>query len=212
MREQPLALAAEHHRVDVPGRGQVQHRAGSGRPGKAADGRACSGAARAVKGDARQRQPDRRVTEPSRHANSLATRRRHGARRTRSVNLLHLFDHDQSVEAFDSGACVFREGDAGDRMYVILEGEVIISVEGEALFTAKAGDIMGEMALIDDAPRSATATALGPVRLVPVDRRRFMFMVQQTPFFSLHVMKVLADRLRRMDRRVLPPRVRVDAG
>ena len=68
---------------------------------------------------------------------------------------------------------------------------------------AERGAILGEMALIDNSPRSASAIAKTACRLVPVTRRRFIFMVQQTPNFSLHVMKVMADRLRAMDRLLL---------
>ena len=56
-----------------------------------------------------------------------------------------------------------------------------------------------EMALIDAEPRSATATACGHCKVARVDERRFTFLVQQHPFFALHVMRVLAARLRHMD-------------
>ena len=55
------------------------------------------------------------------------------------------------------------------------------------------------MALIDTKPRSATATAVSACKLAPIDERRFLFLVQQTPFFALHVMRVMASRLRAMD-------------
>jgi CRP/FNR family cyclic AMP-dependent transcriptional regulator len=58
------------------------------------------------------------------------------------------------------------------------------------------------MALIDQSPRSATAVAKTDCKLAPIDRRRFEFMVQQTPFFSLTVMKIMADRLRRTNSRI----------
>ena len=59
--------------------------------------------------------------------------------------------------------------------------------------------MLGEMALIDHAPRAATATAIGDCRLVPISEKRFMFMIQQTPYFALQIMKVMAERLRRMN-------------
>jgi CRP-like cAMP-binding protein len=58
------------------------------------------------------------------------------------------------------------------------------------------------MALIDDGPRSAAAVATKDSRVAAVNRRRFEFMVQETPFFALAVMQILADRLRRTDARV----------
>jgi len=56
--------------------------------------------------------------------------------------------------------------------------------------------IFGEMALIDDEPRSATAIAATDVELVPVSEKQFLFLVSQTPYFALKVMRVLATRLR----------------
>jgi CRP/FNR family cyclic AMP-dependent transcriptional regulator len=59
-----------------------------------------------------------------------------------------------------------------------------------------ANSIFGEMALIDDAPRSATAVAKTDVELVPVSEKQFLFLVSQTPYFALKVMRVLAKWLR----------------
>ena len=59
-----------------------------------------------------------------------------------------------------------------------------------------ANDIFGEMALIDNQPRSATAVAVTDVELVPVSEKQFLFLVGQTPYFALKVMRVLAQRLR----------------
>jgi len=58
------------------------------------------------------------------------------------------------------------------------------------------------LALIDDTPRSATVIARTDCQLVPVDRRRFQYMVSETPNFGLAVMKVLADRLRKTSARI----------
>jgi CRP/FNR family transcriptional regulator, cyclic AMP receptor protein len=57
------------------------------------------------------------------------------------------------------------------------------------------------MALVDGARRSATVRALVPSTVIPVDERRFLFMVQQTPFFALRVMRVLTARVRAMNER-----------
>ncbi len=60
--------------------------------------------------------------------------------------------------------------------------------------------IFGEMALIDDSPRSATVVALTDVTLAPIKENQFLFLVQNTPFFALSVMRVLASRLRRQNK------------
>ncbi|MGE0385906.1 MAG: cyclic nucleotide-binding domain-containing protein [Gammaproteobacteria bacterium] len=110
-----------------------------------------------------------------------------------------LFHNATDTVRFDAGSPVFRQGDAGDRMYVVKSGELEIEVDGRVIEAVGPGSIVGEMALIDDSARSATVTARSDCELVPIDERRFMFLVQQTPHFSLLVMRVLAARLRRMD-------------
>jgi CRP/FNR family transcriptional regulator, cyclic AMP receptor protein len=87
-------------------------------------------------------------------------------------------------------------------MYIVMEGEVEILDGSTSLEIVGPGSIFGELALIDDEPRSATAAVKTDAKLVAVDRRRFEFMVSETPFFALAVMKVLADRLRRTSARI----------
>ena len=114
---------------------------------------------------------------------------------------LNLFKNKEA-KSFAAGESIFKAGDAGDSMYVVIEGEVDILDGSTALETAGPGAIFGELALIDDAPRSATVVAKTDTKVVPVDRWRFEFMVTETPFFAVAVMKVLADRLRRTSARV----------
>ena len=87
-------------------------------------------------------------------------------------------------------------------MYIVIEGDVDVMVGSTVVETACPGSIVGELALIDDEPRSASAVASTDCRLVAVDRRRFVYMVQETPNFALAVMKVLADRLRKTNARI----------
>ena len=115
------------------------------------------------------------------------------------MNLGGLFVDASNVQEFQANSTIFVEGAPGDVMYVVLEGEVELLVHSQVLEVAGPGDIVGEMALIDAKPRSATARAKSDCRLAPVDERRFLFLVHEHPFFALHVMRVLTDRLRRMD-------------
>lgn len=117
------------------------------------------------------------------------------------MDLLSILEHTGSIERYAAGTVLFRERDSGDHMYVVIDGEVDIEVHGEVIETAGPGEVVGEMALIDSNLRSGTAVAKTDCRVVPVDQRRFLLMVQETPQFSLHVMTVLADRLRRMNER-----------
>jgi CRP-like cAMP-binding protein len=100
------------------------------------------------------------------------------------------------VRAFKQGEIIFREGDPATELYVIKSGRVEISTGNRLLATLDDHGIFGEMALIDKTPRSATVTAATDVELVPVNEKQFLFLVSQTPFFALKVMRVLAGRLR----------------
>jgi CRP/FNR family transcriptional regulator, cyclic AMP receptor protein len=95
-----------------------------------------------------------------------------------------------------AGAVIFQEGDKADGLFIIKSGQVGIRLGNRTLAELDANSIFGEMALIDDAPRSATAVAVTDVELVPVSEKQFLFLVSQTPFFALKVMRVLARRLR----------------
>jgi CRP-like cAMP-binding protein len=81
-------------------------------------------------------------------------------------------------------------------MFAIVEGTVEIVRGGKVLETLDAGNFFGEMSLIDKSPRSASARAKTECKIVAIDEKRFGFMVQQTPFFALEVMRALATRLR----------------
>ena len=119
-----------------------------------------------------------------------------------SPNLfLNLF-RDKETVSVAAGKFVFKAGETGRTMYIIIEGKVEILVGSTEMETAGPGSIVGEMALIDDEPRSASAVAKTECRLVPVDQRQFEYMVQETPHFALAVMKVVADRLRRTDAKI----------
>jgi CRP-like cAMP-binding protein len=96
----------------------------------------------------------------------------------------------------EPGYVVFREGDKADAMYIVLEGEVEIRVHDKVIDTTGAGGIVGEMALVDNSPRSATCVAKTACKIVPVNERQFNFMVQETPNFAITVMRMMCERLR----------------
>jgi len=115
---------------------------------------------------------------------------------------IHLFDQEKECVVQPAGSTVFSEGDAADCMYAVLGGRVEIRVRGRVMEEVGRGGVFGEMALVEDRPRSATAVVVEEARLVPIERSRFLFLVQQNPFFALQLMAVMAGRLRRMDGRV----------
>ena len=113
------------------------------------------------------------------------------------MTTLNLFRHATDGQMFAAGAVIFSEGAAGDFMYVVQSGEVEITRGGKVIDSAAPGGLIGEMALIDTGPRSATAIARTDCTLIPIDSKRFVRLVQDTPYFALTVMKIMADRLRR---------------
>jgi CRP/FNR family transcriptional regulator, cyclic AMP receptor protein len=81
-------------------------------------------------------------------------------------------------------------------LFIIQSGEVEIRLGNRVLETLPQYSIFGEMALIDNAPRSATAVAASDGKLVPVSEKQFLFLISNTPYFALNVMRVMARRLR----------------
>src|SRR5262249_53413119 len=116
-------------------------------------------------------------------------------------DFLALFSHATDVVTLSPGQVLFRKGDEGDQLYVIKSGEMTIGDGNHVFETLSAGGILGEMALVDEQPRSATARAVTQAEVIPIDQRRFLFLVQQTPFFAVRVMRVMCGRLRVMNER-----------
>ena len=98
---------------------------------------------------------------------------------------------------FGAGDIIFAAGDKGDKMYVVRTGEVEIERDGKLVETLSAGGIFGEMALIDGSPRAATARAKTACEVAPITEKSFLFIVHETPYFAIAVMRTLAERLRR---------------
>lgn len=115
---------------------------------------------------------------------------------------IHLFRNLPEIKVFASGEYIFRKGENAQVMYMVIEGDVDLVVGRVAVETAHPGSFIGEMALIDDAPRSASARAKGECRVFPIDEARFNTLVQETPSFALDVMKALALRLRRTNEKI----------
>jgi len=95
-----------------------------------------------------------------------------------------------------AGGIIFREGEQADELFVIKSGYVRIQVGNRTMADLTTDNIFGEMALIDSEPRSATAMAITDVELVAISEKQFLFLVSQTPYFALKVMRILVQRLR----------------
>jgi CRP-like cAMP-binding protein len=107
--------------------------------------------------------------------------------------------NDPAAKDIAAGETIFTQGEDGSQAFVVTSGDIDIEIHGRVVETVGAGGIFGEMALIDRHSRSATARAKSDAKVVPIDQKRFLYLVQNTPFFAVEVMKIMADRLRRMD-------------
>lgn len=94
---------------------------------------------------------------------------------------------------------VMREGQSGAFMYVVKSGRVAISIRGAVVETAQPGAIFGEMALVDQSPRTATATSETECELLQVDRPSLLAAVRAQPAFAMAMLRAVADRLRYMN-------------
>jgi CRP/FNR family transcriptional regulator, cyclic AMP receptor protein len=115
------------------------------------------------------------------------------------MTAINILRGEKDIRHFSAGQTVFAEGTPADGMYAVLDGEVDIVMEGKVRETVRQGGFFGELALLDDHPRSATAVARTNSIVAVVNAKRFETLVQQTPFFALQVMQVMAERLRRKD-------------
>lgn len=115
-----------------------------------------------------------------------------------------LFANNPDIVRIDAGQPLFSEGDEGHRLYVLTTGQAEIIVNNRVVETIQHGNIVGEMGLVSPGARSATVVALSDCEFVAVDEKRFQYLVQQTPFFAMQVMRVLAERLRAANQLLAP--------
>lgn len=115
-----------------------------------------------------------------------------------SPDLAFLSGRGLPTESFDAGETVFLEDDMGDSLYVVLTGTVNVITYGQPLEDVGPGGMFGEIALIDDGTRSASAMAATDTETLRINRAAFLDLVRDQPTFALDVMRTLATRLRRV--------------
>lgn len=103
---------------------------------------------------------------------------------------------------YGAGDVIFNEGDKGTEFFVIRSGTVAVRSGNRTLQTLGTGEVFGEMALIDNEPRSATVIAETDCVVVPVGEKQFLFMTSEAPYFGLSLMRVLVQRLRAANKHV----------
>ncbi|MBC7625458.1 MAG: cyclic nucleotide-binding domain-containing protein [Aeromicrobium sp.] len=104
-----------------------------------------------------------------------------------------------TVLRYEPGSVIMREGDAGTTMYVILRGQVEVSIKGSMVESASTGATIGEMALVDQSARAATATAKTECKLLAVNRKALIEIVKAEPAIGMAMMRSMAARLRNMN-------------
>ncbi len=115
------------------------------------------------------------------------------------MKLPNIFEKGSAPVTVRPGEIVFADGQPADFMYVVKRGEIEIVRDGRVVEMLGPDGFFGELALVDQAPRSATARAKTESELIAINEKQFLFMVGETPFFSLVVLRKLAERLRRKD-------------
>ena len=115
------------------------------------------------------------------------------------MTTINLFQHSEDTVSYEAGQAIFQAGDEGDYVYVVINGEVDLILGEKIVETVGPGGILGEMALIEKKPRIASAVARTDCRLIRIGEKQFMFLIQVTPYFALQLMRVMAERLRRVD-------------
>jgi CRP/FNR family cyclic AMP-dependent transcriptional regulator len=106
----------------------------------------------------------------------------------------------ESTRQLNDGDLIFMEGDDSREMYVVVAGEVVVtkkSAQGDiVLATLHKGDFVGEMSLLESLPRSATARARGPTRLLAIQPGGFLLKIRRDPTFAFEMLQTLSKRIR----------------
>jgi CRP/FNR family cyclic AMP-dependent transcriptional regulator len=108
-------------------------------------------------------------------------------------------------ETFYPGQTIFKAGDLGDALYIVRSGEVELSVKDTAgqkivLTVAERNDLFGELSMLDERPRSATATSLMDSELLLLDRDDLLLLFQKQPDAALNMLAAMGTMLRKVDR------------
>ena len=116
-----------------------------------------------------------------------------------TMDVVEHFRDARVVKTLPPGTMIFKAGDQPDFVYVLIEGQANILVGSAIVEVAARGALLGEMALIDGKPRSATVVTRTACKVVPIDVAHFDLLVQETPAFSRFVMNAMVERMRRMN-------------
>ena len=117
----------------------------------------------------------------------------------RPFDVIEHFQRAAKVMNLPKGTELFKAGDPGDVMYVVMAGYANILVGSTIVEIAAPGSLVGEMALVDRQPRSASVVTRTACQFVPIGVQEFDLLVRETPAFSRYVLRIITERLRRMN-------------
>lgn len=103
---------------------------------------------------------------------------------------------DQALVRYERNKVIMVAGQTGALMYVVLEGRVAISIRGAVVERVGPGGVFGEMALVDQSPRSANAAAETDCSLLAINRNVFLSLVKSDPTFGISLLSAMAERVR----------------
>ena len=112
------------------------------------------------------------------------------------MRLPNIFEKETTPVYYSAGSVIFSEGQKRDRMYVVRTGEVDLLVRGQLAETVPEDGFFGELAMIDDSPRTVTAVAKTDCALIPISEKQFVFLGQEIPLFALIIMRSMGRRIR----------------
>jgi CRP-like cAMP-binding protein len=105
---------------------------------------------------------------------------------------------------YKDGEIIIQQGDVGDCMYVIQEGDVEVFIERDGqefqLAIRGAGDFVGEMAIFERDVRSATVRAMGQVRVLTIDKKNFLRRISQDPSLAFRIVETMSRRIRQLSK------------
>ena len=119
------------------------------------------------------------------------------------------------LEAHEGGAVIIKEGDSGEELYIVLAGRVTVSRGGQEIVELHPGVHFGEMALVDQSPRSASVKAKETTRLLVVQRRSFYTLIRKEPVLAVKLLwsfvQVLSRRLRETNEQLSGARIALES-
>jgi CRP/FNR family transcriptional regulator, cyclic AMP receptor protein len=116
-----------------------------------------------------------------------------------TVHVLEHFRNDPAIKTVPAGMTLFKAGDPADFVYILIDGQANLLVGKTVVEVAVRGNLLGEVALIDGKPRSATVVTRTQCQVLPIDAAQFQALMRDLPAFSDYVMNAMAERMRRMN-------------